>query len=253
VDSRSDSVPSTNFSASWSQVDQTADPSFYVGLLDATRAATLDQARRDPDLVLDPLELRAGLGVLHAGCGTGGYLRLLAPLVAPGRAVGIDLSATLIAEVLQREAHGQDTVCSKGDVPTSCLSPMGPSTASWPPRSCCTWRTPWAGCGRRCGGCSSRGCRCSGARRAWWDNGSARWLAGGGDAVKQQFDVLNLPQAIKQGIDIESDTPGTLPGRRPQHLHRECSRRGTTADLDLNDHRRSPPAPANSGRSLSTT
>lgn len=103
----SDLVPSTNFSASWSRVDETADPSFYVGLLDATRAATLDQARRDPERVFAPLDLRPGLRVLDVGCGTGDYLRLLAPLVAPGAAVGIDLSAMLIAQALQRDAHGQ--------------------------------------------------------------------------------------------------------------------------------------------------
>src|SRR5450432_2192592 len=45
-------VPTTNFSASWTRVDQTSDPSFY--------------------------------------------LRIMAPLVAPGPAVGIDLSATLM-------------------------------------------------------------------------------------------------------------------------------------------------------------
>ena len=81
-----------------------------MGLLDATRAATLDQARRDPERVFAPLDLRPGLRVLDVGCGTGDYLRLLAPLVAPGPAVGVDLSATLITEALQRDARGQDNL-----------------------------------------------------------------------------------------------------------------------------------------------
>jgi hypothetical protein len=34
----SERVPTTNFSASWTRVDQTSDPSFYSTLLDATRA-----------------------------------------------------------------------------------------------------------------------------------------------------------------------------------------------------------------------
>jgi ubiquinone/menaquinone biosynthesis C-methylase UbiE len=52
--------------------------------------------------VFGPLELRAGLRVLDVGCGTGDYLRIMAPSVAPGAAVGIDLSATLIARAQQR-------------------------------------------------------------------------------------------------------------------------------------------------------
>ncbi len=69
-----------------------------------TRAQGLDQARRDPGTVFGPLELRASLRVLDVGCSPGGYLRILAPLVAPGPAVGIDLSATLIGLMLHRDA-----------------------------------------------------------------------------------------------------------------------------------------------------
>ena len=49
-----------------------------------------------------PLALRPGLGVLDVGCGTGDVLRLLAPIVSPGEAVGLDLSETMIAEATQR-------------------------------------------------------------------------------------------------------------------------------------------------------
>jgi ubiquinone/menaquinone biosynthesis C-methylase UbiE len=106
----SERVPATNFSASWVGVDQTSDPSFYVSLLDATRAQGLDQARRDPGTAFGPLGLRPGLRVLDVGCGTGGYLRIMAPLIAPGPAVGIDLSETLIAQAQQRTAAGETNV-----------------------------------------------------------------------------------------------------------------------------------------------
>jgi ubiquinone/menaquinone biosynthesis C-methylase UbiE len=99
-----DSVPTTNFSASWVRVDHTSNPSFYSALLDATRAEGLEQARREPGAAFGPLDLRPGLRVLDVGCGTGDYLRIMAPLVAPGPAVGIDVSATLIGVAQQRAA-----------------------------------------------------------------------------------------------------------------------------------------------------
>jgi ubiquinone/menaquinone biosynthesis C-methylase UbiE len=102
----SERVPVTNFSASWTQVDQTSDPSFYASVLDATRAEGLAEARRDPGTAFAPLKLRAGSRVLDVGCGTGDLLRIMAPLVAPGSAVGVDLSAALIACARQRTAPG---------------------------------------------------------------------------------------------------------------------------------------------------
>jgi SAM-dependent methyltransferase len=106
----SERVAVTNFSASWVRVDQTSDPSFYASLLDATRADGLAEARRDPDTAFAALKLRPGLRVLDVGCGTGDYLRIMAGLVAPGPAVGVDLSATLAARAQQRAAPAQAAV-----------------------------------------------------------------------------------------------------------------------------------------------
>ena len=97
------------FADSWLQVDEADDPGFFVGVLDGTRARMLERARRDPAAFFAPLDVSAGLHVLDVGCGTGDLLRLLAPLVAPGAAVGVDLSETMIGEARQRHC---------GDVPS---------------------------------------------------------------------------------------------------------------------------------------
>ena len=90
------------FADSWTQVDQTDDPAFFVDVLDGTRAGLLERARRAPAEFFAPLKLQAGPRVLDVGCGTGDLLRLLAPLVAPGEAVGIDISETMITEARHR-------------------------------------------------------------------------------------------------------------------------------------------------------
>lgn len=95
-------VPSTAFADAWIQVDRTEDPRFFVNLLDATRARLLERARKAPSQFFAPLALRRGLNVLDVGCGTGDFLRLLAPIVSPGKAIGLDLSETMIAEAVQR-------------------------------------------------------------------------------------------------------------------------------------------------------
>jgi cyclopropane fatty-acyl-phospholipid synthase-like methyltransferase len=95
-------IPSTAFADAWIQVDGTEDPGFFVRLLDSTRAELLERARRSPEEFFAPLDLRPGHRVLDVGCGTGDFLRLLAPLVVPGSAVGIDLSETMIAEAQRR-------------------------------------------------------------------------------------------------------------------------------------------------------
>lgn len=98
-------VPSTAFADAWTQVDRTEDPHFFVNLLDATRARLLERARTSPKDFFAPLALCTGLNVLDVGCGTGDFLRLLAPIVAPGEAVGLDLSETMIAAARQRSAE----------------------------------------------------------------------------------------------------------------------------------------------------
>lgn len=98
-------VPSTAFADAWTQVDRTEDPHFFVSLLDATRARLLERARTSPKDFFAPLALCTGLNVLDVGCGTGDFLRLLAPIVAPGEAVGLDLSETMIAEARKRSAE----------------------------------------------------------------------------------------------------------------------------------------------------
>jgi len=98
-------VPSTAFADAWIQVDRTENPRFFVNLLDATRNRLLERARTSPMEFFAPLALRPGLDVLDVGCGTGDFLRLLAPIVSPGTAVGVDLSETMIAEARQRSAE----------------------------------------------------------------------------------------------------------------------------------------------------
>jgi ubiquinone/menaquinone biosynthesis C-methylase UbiE len=103
-------VPSTAFADAWIQVDRTENPRFFVNLLDATRARLLERARTSPREFFAPLALRPGLNVLDVGCGTGDFLRLLAPIVSPGKAVGVDLSETMIAEACQRCAENVDNL-----------------------------------------------------------------------------------------------------------------------------------------------
>jgi SAM-dependent methyltransferase len=103
-------VPSTAFADAWIQVDRSENPRFFVNLLDATRARLLDHARKSPKAFFAPLAVRPGLDVLDVGCGTGDFLRLLAPLVSPGKAIGLDLSETMIAEAVQRSAESLENL-----------------------------------------------------------------------------------------------------------------------------------------------
>jgi len=103
-------IPSTAFADAWINVDSTEDPGFFVQLLDSTRAALLERAQKSPAEFFAPLDVRSGHRVLDVGCGTGDFLRLLGPLVAPGSAVGVDLSETMIAEARRRSGSGSSNV-----------------------------------------------------------------------------------------------------------------------------------------------
>lgn len=88
---------------SFDQVDRTTDPADFVRYLDVTRATDFFQEikQRSYDLLM----LGEGDHVLDLGCGTGDDVAALARRVGPGgRAVGIDFSATMIAEAQRRTA-----------------------------------------------------------------------------------------------------------------------------------------------------
>jgi ubiquinone/menaquinone biosynthesis C-methylase UbiE len=97
-------VPS-HLEDAWIRVDEAADPGFYVRYLDASRAEALEEARRNPQAAFSHLALRPGLSVLDCGCGTGDMLAILAGLIAPGRAVGADMSRTMLEEARKRYAN----------------------------------------------------------------------------------------------------------------------------------------------------
>ena len=85
------------------QVDRTGDPADFVRYLDSTRATEFFQEIKQRSY--DLLAPRAGERVLDAGCGTGDDVLALARLVGPtGWAVGVDASATMLAEARRRAA-----------------------------------------------------------------------------------------------------------------------------------------------------
>jgi ubiquinone/menaquinone biosynthesis C-methylase UbiE len=79
----------------FTQVDQAVDPRFFIEFLDARK--TIEGEREVKQLIIDSLDLRAGLRVLDIGSGTGDDAREIAGIVgASGQVVGIDLSEALI-------------------------------------------------------------------------------------------------------------------------------------------------------------
>ena len=97
-------------------VDRTSDPRDFVRYLDATRTTDFIQEIKQRSFAL--MELRDGEIVADLGCGTGEDVRSLAALVGPtGRAIGIDLSSTMIATARDRSGEcGLNLSFVQGDV-----------------------------------------------------------------------------------------------------------------------------------------
>ena len=93
-----------NLKTAWMTIDKSTDPDSFVRFMDTLRGGKDD----DPDqyrAVFDLLSVSKGERILDIGCGTGGAVRALAPLVGDsGRVVGVDNSATMIKEAQKRSA-----------------------------------------------------------------------------------------------------------------------------------------------------
>src|SRR5687767_15023 len=93
-----------NLKTAWMTIDQSSDPDSFVRFMDTLRGGKDD----DPEqyrAVFELLGVREGEHILDVGCGTGGAVRALAPLVGEsGRVAGVDNSATTIKAAPQRSA-----------------------------------------------------------------------------------------------------------------------------------------------------
>jgi ubiquinone/menaquinone biosynthesis C-methylase UbiE len=88
---------------SFTTVDQTADPSFYLRFLD--EANKLPAVLAWKNSILHGLNLKPGMKVLDVGCGIGTDAMGLTELVGSGGLVtGVDFSDSLIAEAVRRAA-----------------------------------------------------------------------------------------------------------------------------------------------------
>jgi ubiquinone/menaquinone biosynthesis C-methylase UbiE len=95
-------LPTQRAPEGFPDVDQSADPDYWVDYLDRISAERRFARQRAYDL----LGVRAGDQILDVGCGTGEAARELAVLVGNGgRVVGLDRSETMIREA-RRRAQG---------------------------------------------------------------------------------------------------------------------------------------------------
>lgn len=97
-------------------VDRTSDPHDFVRYLDTTRGTDFFQEIKQRTFM--QMELRKGDIVADLGCGTGEDVQALALHVGPtGRAIGVDLSSTMIATARERSGDRNLNVSfMEGDV-----------------------------------------------------------------------------------------------------------------------------------------
>jgi ubiquinone/menaquinone biosynthesis C-methylase UbiE len=94
-----------SFQSGWAAIDETSDPQSYIRFMDNYRRGLSDSDPAHYRPIFDLLAVQAGEMILDVGCGTGGAVRALAPQVGQqGRVIGIDASATMIAEAEARSA-----------------------------------------------------------------------------------------------------------------------------------------------------
>lgn len=99
----------------FSNVDRARDPQWYVNCLAGQDAiAGVERYKRR---AVDLLGIQSGQTILDAGCGIGTYSAYAAQsLNEQGRIVGLDSSATMIAEAQRRVDSSSAVVCVQGDV-----------------------------------------------------------------------------------------------------------------------------------------
>jgi len=87
--------------AAFRDVDRAADAGKLVGVLDSLRDSPDIQVAREH--AVNALQLGAGDSVLEIGCGAGDMIAVLHEAVGPsGRATGVDLSETMVAQARRR-------------------------------------------------------------------------------------------------------------------------------------------------------
>lgn len=87
----------------WSIVDDTADPGFFVRFLEMTRAPLLHAMRAAPERFQQAHHLEQGHRVLDVGCGSGHFTQWFAEVVGPqGHVTGLDASQVLLDEARNR-------------------------------------------------------------------------------------------------------------------------------------------------------